>query len=147
MNHPITDSAFFTALAGQLHNLPSDCEVCFMRKRVEPRHLARLRVKLTGTDGSGCRYEQTVFTHDVSERGARISGAPQLASLASVVELEYRGKKACFRAVWIGGYANDEVGLMCMEPSRCIWGKPLPGQLTERLAERVLRAAAAIDLA
>ncbi len=118
-----------------------------MRNRVEPRHIARLRLKLTGRDGSGCRYEQTVFTRDVSERGARISGAPPLVRPASLVELEYRGEKALFRAVWIGGHPNNEVGLMCTEPSRCIWGKPLPGQSAERLAERVLRAAAAIDIA
>jgi hypothetical protein len=99
-----------------------------MGKRVEPRRSVRLRVKLTGTDGSGYRFTQTVFTNDVSVRGARLSGAPPLLEPASVVEVEYRGKKARFRVVWVGGFVNDEVGLLSLEPSRCIWGKPLPGQ-------------------
>lgn len=99
-----------------------------MNNRVEPRHLIRLRVKLRGTDGRGYRFAQTVFTHDVSVRGARLSEAPPLVNPATVVELEYRGKKARFRVVWVGGLVNDEVGLLSLEHSKCIWGKPLPGQ-------------------
>jgi hypothetical protein len=94
-----------------------------MHNRVEARHLIRLRVKLTGTDGRGYRFAQTVYTHDVSVRGARLSEAPPLLNPASVVQLEYRGRKARFRVVWIGGFVNDEVGLLSLEPARCIWGK------------------------
>jgi hypothetical protein len=99
-----------------------------MVSRADPRHLIRLRIKLAGTDGGGHRFAQTVFTHDVSVRGARLSEVPPLLSSASVVELEHRGKKARFRVVWVGGSADDEVGLLNLEPSRCIWGTPLPGQ-------------------
>jgi hypothetical protein len=99
-----------------------------MYNRVEPRHLIRLRVSLRGTDGSGHPFAQTVFTRDVSARGACLSEAPPLLAPASVVKLEYRGKGARFRVVWVGGVVNDEVGLLSLEPSRCIWGKPLPGR-------------------
>jgi hypothetical protein len=99
-----------------------------MHNRVDPRHLIRLRVSLSGTDGSGHPFAQTVFTRDVSARGARLSGAPPLLEPASVVKLEYRGKGARFCVVWVGGIVNDEVGLLSLEPSRCIWGKPLPGK-------------------
>jgi hypothetical protein len=105
-----------------------ECGVSSMSKRGEFRHAVRLPVKLAGTDGSGYRFSQTVFTHDVSMRGARLSQTPPLLDPASVVDLEYRGKKARFRVVWIGGFVNDEVGLLSLEPSRCIWGKPLPGR-------------------
>jgi hypothetical protein len=99
-----------------------------MDNRVNPRHLIRLRVNLAGTDGRGNPFAQTVFTHDVSLGGARLLETPPLLNPASVVNLEYRGKKARFRVVWIGGVVNGEVGLLSLERSRYIWGNPLPGK-------------------
>lgn len=99
-----------------------------MQNRVDPRHLIRLRVSLSGTDGRGHPFAQTVFTRDVSARGARLAESPPLLEPASVVKLEYRGKGARFRVVWVGGIISDEVGLFSLEPSKCIWGKPLPGR-------------------
>ncbi len=94
----------------------------------DPRNLVRLPIKLTGTDASGNRFVQTVFTHDVSVRGARLTQVPPLLCPAAVVGVEYRGKRSRFRVVWVGGAANDEVGLLSLEPGRCIWGRRLPGQ-------------------
>lgn len=99
-----------------------------MPNRADPHHSIRLRVSLKGTDASGHPFAQTVFTRDVSARGACLSGTPPLLEPASVVKVEYRGKRARFRVVWVGGIVSDEVGLLSMEPSRCIWGKPLPGK-------------------
>jgi hypothetical protein len=100
-----------------------------MANRNDARHLIRLRVNLTGMDGHGNLFKQTVFTHDVSMRGARVLEAPPLVNPASEVKLEYRGKKARFRVVWVGGMINTEVGLSSLEPSICIWGRPLPGRM------------------
>lgn len=99
-----------------------------MSSRADPRHLIRLRIKVTGTDERGNRFLQTAFTHDVSVRGARITQVPPLLYPAAVINVEYRGRRSRFRVVWIGEFANDEVGLLSLEPSRCIWGTPLPGQ-------------------
>jgi hypothetical protein len=104
-----------------------------MDNRVDPRHLIRLPVNLTGTDGSGNRFAQTVFTHDVSVRGARLLEVPPILNPASLVKLEYRGKKARFRVVWLDGIVNYEVGVLSLEPRRCIWGNPLPGRRIQRL--------------
>ncbi len=93
----------------------------------DPRHLIRLRVNLTGTDINGHSFTQTVFTHNVSRRGARLTEIPPLLRLASVVKVDYRGKAARFRVMWVGGDINDEVGLLSLEPGKCIWGKQLPG--------------------
>lgn len=98
-----------------------------MASRSNIRHAIRLQAKLTGTDDSGNRFVQTAFTTDVSTRGARLTGVPPLLSPASVVDLEYRGKRGRFRVVWIGGF-GDEIGLVSLEPHRCIWGTPLPGR-------------------
>jgi hypothetical protein len=98
-----------------------------MANRIDPRHLVRLRVNLRGTDRSGNPFAQTVFTHDVSARGARLLETPPLLSPASVVKLEYRGKKARFRVVWVGDMVDNQVGVLSLEPATCIWGNPLPG--------------------
>jgi len=105
-----------------------------MASRADPRHLIRLRITLTGTDGRGNRFTQTAFTHDVSARGARLTQVPPFLCPAAVVDVEYRGRRSPFRVAWVGGFASDEVGLLSLEPSRCIWGTPLPGQLIRSVA-------------
>jgi hypothetical protein len=100
-----------------------------MAGRAEPRHLIRLRIKVTGTDERGNRFAQTAFTHDVSVSGARITQVPSFLCPAAVIDVQYRGRRSRFRVVWAGGFANYEVGLLSLEPSRRIWGTPLPGQL------------------
>lgn len=105
-----------------------------MASRSHTRHEVRLPAKLTGTDPSGNRFVQTAFTRDVSARGARLTEVPPLLSPAAVVDVEYRGKKSRFRVVWVGGFASDEIGLVSMEPHRCIWGTPLPGQPVRSVA-------------
>lgn len=99
-----------------------------MASRFDIRHLARLRVQLNGVDCSGHPFKQTAFTHDVSMRGARLEEAPLLVEPASVVEVRHRGKKARFRVVWVGGLGRNDVGLVSLERSKCIWGSPLPGR-------------------
>jgi len=99
-----------------------------MVSRTDSRHQVRLRIKLSGTDELGNRFSQTAFTHDVSSRGARLIQVPPLLVPAAVVDVEYRGKKSRYRVVWIGGFPHDSVGLVSLDPNRCIWGKPLPGQ-------------------
>ncbi len=100
-----------------------------MASHADARNLVHLQVKITGTDGLGNRFIQTVFTHDVSARGARLTKVPPFLCPAAVVDVEYRGKRSRFRVVWVGGSGNDEVGLVSLEPGRCIWGRRLPGQL------------------
>lgn len=93
---------------------------------VEPRHLIRLPVELTGEDERGNRFRQTAFTQNVSRRGARITQAPSFLSPLTVIELKYRGKRMPFRVVWVGAVTN-EIGLLALDPGKCIWGSPLPG--------------------
>lgn len=99
-----------------------------MLSRVDPRNLAHLKIKVSGTDRSGNRFVQTAFTRDVSTRGARLTQVPPFLSPAAVVNVEYHGKRSRFRVVWVGGPARDEVGLLTLEPGRCIWGRRLPGR-------------------
>jgi hypothetical protein len=100
----------------------------FMVSRVDTRHRVRLKVELNGVDNTGHPYKQTVFTHDVSMRGVRLENTPPMVEPASVVEVHHRGRRGRFRVVWVGGFGNTEVGLETLEPSKCIWGHPLPGR-------------------
>lgn len=99
-----------------------------MIKQLDARSLVRLKVQLNGVDRTGHPFKQTVFTHDVSARGARVEDAPPMVEPASVVELQHRGRKGRFRVVWVGGLANNVAGLESLDPSKCIWGSPLPGR-------------------
>jgi len=103
-----------------------------MLNRPEPRHSARLRVKIRGRDLLGNPFQQDVFTQDVSARGARLDGAPSsLIDRSAIVEVHHRGRKARFRVVWVGQYGSmqhTQAGIQCLEPERCIWGQPLPGK-------------------
>ncbi len=97
-----------------------------MAKRGDSRHSVRVQSKLTGTDDRGNRFVQTVFTRDVSARGVCLTDVPPLLFPASVVHVQYRGKKSRFQVVWVGGFDRDEVGLLSLDPQHCFSGRPLP---------------------
>src|SRR5512146_255200 len=95
------------------------------------RFAASLPVTVSGVDDRGFRFKQTAHTLDVSRRGARISGIPMVVEPASLIEIEYRRRKARFRVVWTGapGMAPlPEAGVVCIDGSACLWGDPLPGR-------------------
>jgi len=97
---------------------------------IDPRYVAKLRVRVEGKDSSGNSFKQIAFTHDVSHRGARLTGAPSLIEPRSIVEVHHGWKKGRFRVVWVGGPGTSEdgqAGLESLDPHSCIWGNPLPG--------------------
>ncbi len=95
----------------------------------DPRYAAKLKVKVEGRDSSGHSYKQIAFTHDVSQRGARLTGAPSVIEPKSIVEVQHGWKKGRFRVVWVGGRGTSEDGQAGLESldGSCIWGRPLPG--------------------
>src|SRR5437879_13350140 len=106
-----------------------------MASRVDPRHAVRLRVELAGVDYTGHRFKQTVFTHDISSRGARLGHTTPITQRGSVVEVHHRGRKARFRVVWVSG-TGDKVGLVSLD-ERSIRSDPLPGRpVHSRATER-----------
>lgn len=113
--------------ATQLHKVISG-EI--QMNSIDLRHAAKLKVKIEGKDSSGNTFKQVAYTHDVSQRGARLTGAPSLIAPRSIVEVHHGWKKGRFRVVWVGGPGTSEdgqAGLESLDPNACIWGKPLPG--------------------
>ncbi len=105
------------------------------------RFAASLPITVSGIDHNGYRYRQTASTLDVSRRGARISGIPMIAERASLIEIEYRRRKARFRVVWTGNPDSapvPEAGVVCVDGSACLWGDPLPGKPKVRTPLREL---------
>ncbi len=104
-----------------------------------PRFAVSLPVTISGVDDHGYRFKQTAHTLDVSRRGARITGMPRVLEPASLIEIEYRRRKARFRVVWTGNPSAapvSEGGVVCVDGSACLWGEPLPGKLRHRVPWR-----------
>ncbi len=102
-----------------------------MQVQGDPRFLAQLPVTISGVDDNGYRFKQTAHTLDVSRRGARLTGIPTPVEAASLIEIEYRRRKARFRVVWAGNpdaAPVREAGVVCVDGSACLWGQPLPGR-------------------
>ncbi len=102
-----------------------------MKVEGDPRFAATLPVTISGVDDNGFRFKQTAQTRDVSRHGARLSGIPMVVEPASLLEIEYRRRKARFRVVWTGNPDATpvrEAGVVCIDGSACLWGQPLPGR-------------------
>lgn len=110
-----------------------------MQGQDSPRFVATLPVTISGVDDNGCRFRQTAHTLDVSRRGARLSGISMLVEPASLIEIEYRRRKARFRVVWTGNpnaAPLREAGVVCVDGSARLWGEPLPGRPKPRIPWR-----------
>ncbi len=106
-----------------------------MQLQGDARFAATLPVTISGVDDRGFRFKQTAQTRDVSRRGARLSGIPMVVEPASLLEIQYRRRKARFRVVWAGNpdaAPVREAGVVCVDGSACLWGQPLPGRLKPR---------------
>lgn len=98
--------------------------------RSEPRLMKVFKVSVIGTDGNANRFEQTAYTVDVSNNGARLSGLSELTRPGHIIEVKRRWHgKARYRVVWVGQigleHAN-QIGVCCLEPEKNIWGVVLP---------------------
>ena len=93
-------------------------------RRKEPRTSMRLPVRVFGTDDLGRPFNLMVQTVDIALMGARLRGVRHL-EVGSTVQLEHGRSRARYRVAWIN-VAESQLGLECLEPSRCIWGSALP---------------------
>ena len=97
--------------------------------RVRARVPAQIQVTVRGKDRRGEPYVQSAYTIDISEKGARLQGLEGVANSGEIIEVKRGWHKAKYRVVWIGPPgtpAANQVGLMCMEDGKNIWGSALP---------------------
>jgi PilZ domain len=89
-----------------------------MGKRREPRKDIRVPVRVFGTDQSGRVFSEKVFTVNVSQHGAELSGLSVQLNPVETVGLTYGQTKGRFRVQWAGQPGS---------PEKPLWDFPLPG--------------------
>ncbi len=97
--------------------------------RPEYRVPKALRVRVRGMDHNRNPFVQNAQTVDISQHGARLDGVGYLTGPGQTIEVKRRWRKARFRVVWTGQIGTpqaNQIGICSLEPSKCIWGVPLP---------------------
>jgi len=102
----------------------------------EARVHKELPVRICGTDYDGNPFVQETYTVDISRRGARLEWLSSLKGAGETIEVQRGREKARFRVVWIGHVGtpqDNQIGISSLEPTKYIWGEPLPAPV--RVAE------------
>ena len=102
----------------------------FWRVNRKQHRMARiLKVWVRGVDPNGDPFVQSAYTVDVSQAGARLNGLGCVTRPGEVIEVKRGWRKARFRVVWIGQVGTpqaDEIGILCVDGNKSIWGVPAP---------------------
>jgi hypothetical protein len=100
----------------------------FVGRRSEQRIAIRVPILVHGKDSRGASFAITAQAHDITATGASLNGLKGIADVGSKIEIEYQGRKACYRIQWIGKIGTPRAGhagVKCLEPGNYIWGVPL----------------------
>ena len=80
-----------------------------MESRLEPRRQVELIVSLNGRDRTGDCFIQEAVASRISVSGALLSGiGPELRS-GDLVRVEYAGRRARFKVVWIRNSESEQL--------------------------------------
>ncbi len=105
------------------------------RRRYQRLRVAE-RVKVSGLDAQGNPFVQTVTTVDISPHGLCVRGLGCLRGPGSIVQVEFKGKRARYRVAWVGA-ANtpqqDYIGLQDLEGGKFLFPEHLPAEVCQEL--------------
>jgi hypothetical protein len=90
-----------------------------------------LPVRVFAVNGASKALLQLAHTLDISLTGVRLGGMQSSVNIGDVIELEYKGKRARFRVIWLRkpeDAGGSSVGLECLEPTKRLWGLDLSEQ-------------------
>jgi hypothetical protein len=99
-----------------------------LKRRREPRKQLRLPVDIFGVDANGIPFSQSVWTRNVSKRGALIEGISCQLQTGAVVGIRCHDRQATFRVVWtseISEVRAYEIGVENIEIGTPLWDLPL----------------------
>jgi hypothetical protein len=99
--------------------------------RQKRRTSAQIQVSVRGVDRKGDPYVQSAYTIDISEKGACLEGLGGVAVSGEIVEVKRGWRKARYRVVWVGPPGTSrasQVGIVCLEDNKNIWGGSLPSE-------------------
>jgi PilZ domain-containing protein len=100
-----------------------------LQTRSEPRTSQESPVRVFGMDSAGRPINQSGWTVDISQHGARLKGLPFWNGPGETIGIRCGTEKARFRVVWIGKPGTPQegqVGLFCIETGKFIWGNGAP---------------------
>ncbi|HLK31545.1 MAG TPA: PilZ domain-containing protein [Terriglobales bacterium] len=95
-----------------------------MDRRREPRVTTVLPVRVWGIDAYDQGFTQIVSARNVSAEGALLDGLRHRIRMGETLELQYGGRKAEFRVVWISESSDGlrtQVGIKTLPSEDCIW--------------------------
>ena len=120
-----------------------------MGRRSEPRIVILIPVIVRGTDARGDPSEFAAETCDISVSGARLRGVGAIATPGNKIEIECKGKKASYRAQWVGQprtLSANQVGFQLLETGKYIWSVPSKEWAADTFDTSQLTTAAPISL-
>ncbi len=108
-----------------------------MARRREERVALAVPVRVWGTDKNGKPFMQMAETVDITRLGARIKGLTEVTSPGDIIGIQRDKEKARFRVIWVGKPGTPQaemIGIHSVEPTRFIWGIPIPQQWSPKVA-------------
>jgi len=80
-----------------------------MESRLEPRRQVELIVSLNGRDRTGECFTQEALASRISVSGALLSGIGSELRSGDLVRVEYAGRRARFKVVWIRNSESEQL--------------------------------------
>ncbi len=100
-----------------------------MPARSEPRQHQESPVRIFGMDDKGQAINLSAWTVDISHHGARIRGVTNWSTPGETIGVRHGAEKARYKIVWVGtngAPTQGQIGLMCVEAGKYIWGVAAP---------------------
>jgi hypothetical protein len=95
-----------------------------VEQRREHRARSDLAVQVSGRDANGDAFSQNVNASNVSKGGALLSGLSWDVRSGDLVWVEYQGRKARYRIVWVRDSDSDlksQAAVQRLEKEECPW--------------------------
>jgi PilZ domain-containing protein len=102
-----------------------------------PRMTLDLRVRVWGMGANGQPFFQNANAQNVSSTGACIYGIEQELKVGDVIGLQYEGKKARCKVIWVvdaGALKKIQVGIQLVADQECPWTAILPKDVQATIA-------------
>jgi hypothetical protein len=92
--------------------------------RQEQRARRDLAVQVSGRDAKGDAFSQSVNANNISTGGALLSGLSWEVRCGDLVWVEYQGRKARYRIVWVrdsDSGLKSQAAVQRLEKEECPW--------------------------
>lgn len=97
-----------------------------------PRATLDLKVRVWGMGASGQPFFQNAIAQNISTTGACIYGIEQTLKVGDVIGVQYEGKKARCKVVWVvdaGALKKTQAGVQLVADQECPWAAALPADM------------------